>query len=191
MSQSNGKIRSLEELGAKKALGNEHWKISKLVTDPHSSFFCCNGRGRSFYSFLKKLRDLILPGFLHHKCIKRAQGLLFSVASILHACHIAFISACSVFIYFYYFYWFFFFWRESVCWRVQPVLINSSVKSPFVFLVNFKDVDWIVLNQWCYQDCFYSNASSSPLLISSTESLVISIQFGLNRLNHWLLLSLA
>lgn len=110
-------------------------------------------RSRLFYSFLMKLRDLILSVFLHQKGIKLAKGLLFSVTSTLHSCHTSTLPACSVF--FFYFSSFFsfilffhFFFLLKIRWReVQPVLINSAVKSAFVFLVNFKDVDWIVFHQ--------------------------------------------
>lgn len=61
-------------------------------------FSVATARGRLFYLFLAKLKDLILPGFLHQKCIKLAQGLLVSVASILQSCHTSFLSACSFFL---------------------------------------------------------------------------------------------
>lgn len=109
-------------------------------------------RSRLFYSFLMKLRDLILSVFLHQKGIKLAKGLLFSVTSTLHSCHTSTLPACSVFFsvfpFFSFILFFHFFFLLKIRWReVQPVLINSAVKSAFVFLVNFKDVDGIVFHQ--------------------------------------------
>lgn len=88
---------SLQELGPKK----RHLKVStkgcaglpQTLTPPSAAI----ARGRSFYSFLTALKDLMLPGFLYQKCIKLAQGLLFSVASILQSCHTYFLSSCSHF----------------------------------------------------------------------------------------------
>lgn len=110
--------------------------LSQTLTHPpgvaiaHSRLFC---------SFLAKLRDLILSVCLHQKCIKLAEGLLFSVTSILHLSYIIF-TCLLFFVFFFLFFSFilffpltflFFFFRfedmmfagkkTNLCWLIQQL----------------------------------------------------------------------
>lgn len=171
------------------------WYSSLSQTLTHSPGVTI-AHSRLFYSFFMKLRDLILSVFLHQNCIKLAKGLLPSVTSIWHSCHTSSLRACSVFFSLFFFYFFFplFSFEDklfagekfSLCWLIQQLSL------PLFFFRILKMQMGIAFHQWCYQDIFFisSKASSSPLLISNTESPVIPIQFGFKGWSHWLLLSL-
>lgn len=63
LSQTSRQIRSLEKLGAKRHLEmstERYANLPQTLLTPPSSV--AKARGRLFYSFLTKLRDLILPG---------------------------------------------------------------------------------------------------------------------------------
>lgn len=75
--------------------------LSQTLTHPSGVAIA---HSRLFYSFLVKLRDLILSVYLHQKSIKLAEALLFSVTSILHSCHTSSLLACSFFSFFSFFF---------------------------------------------------------------------------------------